>query len=261
MEHTTPFFKQCKECNTTIYYKTFANLRSSLRINGKCKRCFQKEKGAYSEEDEEFLRNNYSTIGQRKCSEKLNRSMASITVKANKMGLSRHIPCDNSANKRCGRCHTEQSKTCFGKSECRKDGLYPTCKKCLIADRELPSYKRKKYEYDAVYRVLKMKTDIVYRIKHSLRRRMKNYLKRKDRLSTIELLGCSAEECIRHLESLFTVGMSWENYGFKGWHIDHIIPCASFNLLDVEDQKKCFNYKNLQPLWWWENLSKGTKIL
>ena len=48
--------------------------------------------------------------------------------------------------------------------------------------------------------------------------------------------------------------MSWDNYG--DWHIDHIIPCAAFDLTDIEQQKKCFNYKNLQPLWAEENLKK-----
>jgi hypothetical protein len=51
--------------------------------------------------------------------------------------------------------------------------------------------------------------------------------------------------------------MSWENHG--EWHIDHIKPCASFNLLDDEEQKQYFHYKNLQPLWADVNLSKGSK--
>ena len=75
------------------------------------------------------------------------------------------------------------------------------------------------------------------------------------------LLGCSIEHARKHLESQFREGMKWDNHGKYGWHIDHIIPCASFDLTDPEQQKKCFNYKNLQPLWWHENLSKGSKIL
>ena len=51
--------------------------------------------------------------------------------------------------------------------------------------------------------------------------------------------------------------MTWKNYG--EWHIDHIKPCSKFNLTDEEEQKKCFNYKNLQPLWASENTSKGAK--
>jgi hypothetical protein len=51
--------------------------------------------------------------------------------------------------------------------------------------------------------------------------------------------------------------MSWATYGFRGWHIDHIRPCAAFNLSDPEQQKVCFHFSNLQPLWAPENLSKG----
>ena len=55
--------------------------------------------------------------------------------------------------------------------------------------------------------------------------------------------------------------MSWSNHGVWGWHIDHIIPLSSFNLRKKEEQKKAFNYKNLQPLWAEDNLSKGNKII
>jgi hypothetical protein len=58
---------------------------------------------------------------------------------------------------------------------------------------------------------------------------------------------------------MFTEGMSWDNYG--EWHIDHILPCSSFDLADIEQQKICFNYKNLQPLWAEDNLRKGAKII
>ena len=54
--------------------------------------------------------------------------------------------------------------------------------------------------------------------------------------------------------------MTWENHGRYGWHIDHIMPCSSFDLTDPEQQKKCFHYTNLQPLWAHENMSKGAKI-
>jgi hypothetical protein len=74
---------------------------------------------------------------------------------------------------------------------------------------------------------------------------------------TLELTGCSKEELIRHLESKFTDGMTWDNYG--EWHIDHIRPCASFDLTDPEEQKRCFHWTNLQPLWAQDNIRKGAK--
>jgi len=76
---------------------------------------------------------------------------------------------------------------------------------------------------------------------------------------TLELLGCSISEARSYLESKFLEGMSWDNHGLKGWHIDHIKPLASFDLTDPEQQKQAFHYTNLQPLWWRENLQKGNK--
>lgn len=68
-------------------------------------------------------------------------------------------------------------------------------------------------------------------------------------LSSAELLSCSINFYKEYLESKFTKGMTWENYGLYGWHIDHIRPCASFDLSDEEQQKQCFHYTNTQPLW------------
>ena len=53
--------------------------------------------------------------------------------------------------------------------------------------------------------------------------------------------------------------MSWKNHGLNGWHIDHIKPVSKYNLLDPEEQKKCFHYTNLQPLWAIENIRKSNK--
>lgn len=78
--------------------------------------------------------------------------------------------------------------------------------------------------------------------------------------SAVKDLGCSVGELMSHLESLFKPGMSWHNHGLKGWHIDHIIPLDNFDLTDPEQFKKACHYKNLQPLWAVENLSKGARL-
>lgn len=67
--------------------------------------------------------------------------------------------------------------------------------------------------------------------------------------TSILLLGASTEEVRLFISSKFTKGMTWDNYGKNGWHLDHIKPCSSFNLSDPDEQKKCFHYTNLQPLW------------
>ena len=79
--------------------------------------------------------------------------------------------------------------------------------------------------------------------------------------STENLLGTNVANLKLYLEEKFKKGMTWENYGFRTWHIDHIIPLASFNLEDPEEQRKAFHYTNLQPLWAHENIRKRDKIL
>lgn len=74
------------------------------------------------------------------------------------------------------------------------------------------------------------------------------------------MLGCDFEFFINYIESKFLSGMTWQNHTRTGWHIDHIMPCASFDLTDPEQQKKCFHYSNLQPLWAEDNLRKGDKV-
>ena len=115
-----------------------------------------------------------------------------------------------------------------------------------------------------------LKSNPQYRLSERVRSRIRNAIKRGygfKQTSTFKLLGCSYEELKKHLESLFLLGMSWDNYGGttrhsnESWHIDHIIPCASFDLSDIEQQKKCFHYTNLQPLWGLDNLKKGRVIL
>ena len=80
---------------------------------------------------------------------------------------------------------------------------------------------------------------------------------------SIELLGCSIQEYRQYLESLFTEGMSWDNYGNKvnQWSIDHIQPCSSFDISKSDEQKACFHYTNTQPMWHIDNLIKGDKNL
>lgn len=69
--------------------------------------------------------------------------------------------------------------------------------------------------------------------------------------------GCSMDFLIKYLEQRFQDGMTWENHGLYGWHIDHIKPCASFDLTKKSEQKKCCHYTNLQPMWAKDNLAKS----
>ena len=107
----------------------------------------------------------------------------------------------------------------------------------------------------------KRKTDLNYKLTDNLRNRVRKTLNGKSKSkNTLKLLGCSVDFLKKHIESQFEPGMSWENYGFDGWHMDHIVPCASFDLSDPEQQQKCFHYSNLQPLWAKDNISKSAKL-
>lgn len=104
-----------------------------------------------------------------------------------------------------------------------------------------------------------LKQNVQWKIRNSLRGRVRAAIKGSDKSdTTINLLSCSIPQLIKHLEAKFTTGMSWDNYG--EWHIDHILPCASFDLTKEEEQRKCFHYSNLQPLWAADNIRKGDKV-
>ena len=122
------------------------------------------------------------------------------------------------------------------------------------------SIQKKTRNLASEYERRKAREDPNFRIARSLRSRIRTVLriqKARKSSSLYEIIGCSKNELKKHLESLFKTGMSWDNYG--KWHIDHIKPCNSFNLIQEEEQKKAFNYKNLQPLWELENLKKSDK--
>jgi len=100
-----------------------------------------------------------------------------------------------------------------------------------------------------------------FKLARNLRARVRQALQGKFKFdSTEKLIGCSFSECWKYLESQFRSGMTKDNYG-NIWEIDHIIPCSSFNLINESEQRKCFCYNNLQPLFSEENRKKGSSIL
>jgi len=132
---------------------------------------------------------------------------------------------------------------------------------------KLKSYHKNKNKDEQIdrrrkYRKYKRKTDEKYRLTEVVRSRIKDYLQRNNitkKNKTFDIVGCTPEFLKEHIEKQFKDGMSWDNYGFYGWHIDHIIPLSSAKT-DEELYKLC-HYSNLQPLWAKDNLIKGSKIL
>ena len=97
------------------------------------------------------------------------------------------------------------------------------------------------------------------RIRASMSARMWSALKGKKDESLFDILSYSFDALKRHIESMFYEGMSWENYG--KWHVDHVKPCAAFDLTDKDQFDTCWSLSNLQPLWASDNIKKGAKYV
>lgn len=176
--------------------------------------------------------------------------------------------------KTCNKCNEVKELKHFHKRSDAKDGCQATCKACSSAEKKQYyldnrdhklAYKRKYYA-ENTEKCIKTstksqcklrKTSVSYKMACRLRSRLSQALAGKNKsASTLDLLGCSAEHARFHIESQFTEGMTWENT-----HIDHIQPCASFDLEDPNEQRRCFHYTNLQPLFAEDNLRKSDSIV
>ncbi len=177
---------------------------------------------------------------------------------SNKRTLHENI--DGVIGKKCCKC--KDWKPLFEYNNCKShwDNLRVDCKECLVQWRK---DNRKKISNKYVeYEKNRKLTDPEFKLVKTIRSRLSTALKSKNCIknnSTIDYLGCSISHLKGYLEAKFKEGMTWDNHG--EWHVDHIKPCASFNLTDESDINKCFHYTNLQPLWASENLSKGSKII
>lgn len=177
---------------------------------------------------------------------------------------------------RCKKCRKEIQRREYiaNKSKVLQRNLkwrnkYP--ERWLLAKRKYQkTAKRKKYvsewqkkpenaEKRRRYRRKRRKENPNYKLAENLRVRLYSALKGESKsASTIALLGCSISHLKCHLENQFTDGMSWENQG--KWHVDHKIPCAAFDLQNDIEQRVCFWYLNLQPLWSSDNIRKSDKF-
>jgi len=113
-------------------------------------------------------------------------------------------------------------------------------------------YRLKNKEHSNYIEVQRRKNNLNVRILHNLRGRVSSALKGKHKSdTTLVLIGCTIIDFRTHIEKQFKENMSWDNYG-KGdgkWNVDHIIPCSIFEFEDFSEQKQCFHFTNLRPLW------------
>ena len=128
-------------------------------------------------------------------------------------------------------------------------------KKLGVKRKSRKTYKEIK-EYKRMYSRERRRSDPTHRLLKNLRSRLWHALHGNSKsAATRELLGICVDECRKYIEAQFTEGMSWDTIA-----VDHIVPCASFDMSDPQEQRRCFHYTNLQPLFPPDNSSKGAKI-
>lgn len=122
----------------------------------------------------------------------------------------------------------------------------------------------RKRETSRKWKAKRYNTDPLFNLTVKLRRRIDTALRTRyegkvKSDSAINLLGCTFSHFKEHIEQQFTDGMTWEKCFNGEIHLDHVVPCAAFDLSDPEQQRVCFGYQNIQPLWACDNLSKGAR--
>ena len=205
-----------------------------------------------------------------------------------------HVLIEGIEHKTCSKCKGVRKLEEYTKYSNSWDGLRTTCNTCLHSYRmerkpQMTEYNKNYWKETKESQTIKHKEWRQNNLEH-LRKYQREYVKKwgknqrdtnpqhklsrnlrcrlwcalrdqnvEKKFHTFDLIGCSPAFLRGYIEAKFQPGMNWDNYGPDGWHIDHIRPCASFDLTDPEQQKECFHYTNLQPLWASENISKGYK--
>jgi len=204
---------------------------------------------------------NFFTLGRKKkfCSERCNLNDAKQAWRLRNAGAYRAG--ENKRKKRKYETDAEYRQKCIDRSSETYKKLPPSQIRQRSQDhrdRDPDAHR----EYMRNYMADRAANDVEFKLKGVLRARVRAAIVNnggQKSHKTTKLVGCSVPHLRQHLEAQFTEGMTWDNHG--EWHIDHIRPCASFDLADAEQQLECFNYTNLQPLWAKDNLAKGAKTL
>lgn len=194
---------------------------------------------------------------------------------ANEAKLTRTSWRDGVEGKECRKCGEWKPLNEYGKDSALSNGVSNRCKVCIRAKglayyranaererarRKRPEVREQINAYQSDWRRERSRTDPNYRIRTKLRLDLwKVVTGRRRAQAMLDLLGCTRAELLAHLESQFSDGMSWDNYGRGGWEIDHIIPCANFDLTDPDQQRSCFTLSNLRPIWAVDNATKGPR--
>jgi len=227
----------CLECRSAIGKENKDAIKNSKKIVPKNKKCSVCEK---TKPSSDFVKNASSSDGLtseckicRRIKKKNYRVEQEKKFEQNGIIVKEKICCV---------CKKIKSATEFYIKKTEADHLRPECKEC------------------STKLFAKNRENINFRIAMSVRERLRSALKGNSKnKKTLEYLGCSIKEFKKHLEKQFVGSMSWENYGWAGWHIDHIKPISLFDLTKESEIKAACHYTNLQPLWAEDNMKKGAK--
>ena len=158
------------------------------------------------------------------------------------------IPNTNIKFKICIRCKTNKDTSNFEITSKTNDNYFPYCKECTPEKtwtKEKQKESEKKYVSKNIDKIRekwkKQGKKINKRVRDSLNHRISEALQTQNltkRNTTFNYVGCSRDELKKWFEYIFEDGMSWDNYG--EWHIDHVVPCASFDLTKEDDILKMF---------------------
>ena len=275
--------RSCSQCNETKSLSEYYYIKQENRYNKRCKLCIN----GYSKKHYSKNKSLPKVISEKKTCIKCNilhpvtqyykqskqkDGYSNVCIDCHKNYHSEYrkktspkhlIP---EGYKKCNHCNEVLPVSDYNKIWKDKPQLNPYCRTCV--KEKYCNWKEKNgREWDREYTKNKRKTDPQFKLKQTLRGRYLDALKRHTsggkvtkHHSAIELIGCSIEEYTIYLENQFHPDMNWSNHG-DIWEIDHIIPCASFDLTISDEQKKCFHYTNTQPLFKSDNRSKGSKII
>lgn len=177
------------------------------------------------------------------------------TVKGDKTYVRSHCKlCQNEVSIAWRKANLERSRQINRKSNARR--------KAGLEHKPRQTHEEKK-AYELAYFHKRYRTDPNYKMHRLLRSRIRTALKRNSKsTSTLELLGTTVEHLRQHLEAQFLPGMNWKNHGRGNdkWVVDHMMPCASFDLTQEDHQRQCFHWTNLQPLWDPDNNAKSDEV-
>jgi hypothetical protein len=254
--------KKCPNCDKTQYYKTKKGLYRAVQLNIKCRKCGQSRKSTF---DQKLYNKNYYLKNEEKIKQQVKKYRINNLEKYKEYSKEYYRTNKTKLLKK--------QKTYYNESDKQKLYRLKNLEKIKNYQKHWRENNKdwiKKYNTENKtkirnvinkWRTKKYHDDILYKLELLYRNRLNQFLKSsgiRKKTKTTQMLGCSYQQLKLHIEQLFKIGMSWHNYGYYGWHIDHIIPLDSAK--NENDLIKLCHYTNLQPLWANENIKKRNKV-